>query len=143
MLFSIISSSSSRIRSRADLLSRARAEGYGRALSLYDAVNRSQHAAGRVRPLATVSAGLPLLKRLDDLTPPGDTLQAVDLSLKVAAELLAFTQVNGLPGDSFGLPPSGGQGLLRLSYGLLEAPELQEALRRLFQALAALDDAAG
>ena len=91
-----------RIRSRADLLSRARAEGYGRALSLYDAVNRSQHAAGRVRLLATVSAGLPLLKRLADLTPPGDTLQAVDLSLKVAAELLAFTQVNGLPGDSFG-----------------------------------------
>ena len=26
----------------------------------------------------------------------------MDLSLKVAVELLAFTQVNGLPGDSFG-----------------------------------------
>jgi hypothetical protein len=36
------------------------------------------------------------------IVPPSDTLQAVDLSLKVAAEMLAFTQVNGLPGDSFG-----------------------------------------
>ncbi|APD49122.1 hypothetical protein KQ302_10290 [Synechococcus sp. CS-602] len=91
-----------RIRARADQLSRARAEGYGRALSLYDAVNRSQHAAGGLRVLANLSAGLPLLKRLADVTPPGDTLQAVDLSLKVGSELLAFTQVNGLPGDSFG-----------------------------------------
>ncbi|WP_286194254.1 aminotransferase class I/II-fold pyridoxal phosphate-dependent enzyme [Synechococcus sp. CCY 0621] len=47
--------------------------------------------------------------------------------------------VAALPGDSFGLPPAGGLGLLRLSYGMLEAPDLDEALRRLFQALAALD----
>ncbi|MCT0213055.1 MULTISPECIES: hypothetical protein [unclassified Synechococcus] len=89
------------VRIRADQLSGARAEGYGRALSLYDAVNRSQHATGGLRLLANVTAGLPLLKRISGITPPGDTLQAVDLSLKVGAELLAFTQVNGLPGDSF------------------------------------------
>jgi len=51
--------------------------------------------------------------------------------------------VAALPGDSFGLPPSGGQGLLRLSYGMLEASDLEEALRRLFQALAALDGSGG
>jgi len=90
------------VRARADQLSGARAEGYGRALSLYDAVNRSQHATGGLRFLANVTAGLPLLKRISSITPPSDTLQAVDLSLKVGAELLAFTQVNGLPGDSFG-----------------------------------------
>ena len=89
------------VRQRADTLSRARHEGYTRALSLYDAVNRSQHATGGLRVLANVTGGLPLLKVLNRVTPPGDTLQAVDLSLKVAAELLAFTQVNGLPGDSF------------------------------------------
>ncbi len=43
--------------------------------------------------------------------------------------------VAALPGDSFGLPPAGGKGLLRLSYGMLEAPDLDEALRRLFQGL--------
>jgi len=90
------------VRARADALSRARHEGYGRALSLYDAVNRSQKASGGLRVLANVTGGLPLVKRMAQIVPPSDTLQAVDLSLKVAAELLAFTQVNGLPGDSFG-----------------------------------------
>ncbi len=90
------------VRERADALSRARHEGYGRALSLYDAVNRSQKAAGGLRLLANVGGALPLVKRVADLTPTSETLQAADLSLKVAAEMLAFTQVNGLPGDSFG-----------------------------------------
>ncbi|MEY5059574.1 MAG: hypothetical protein RJA51_1321, partial [Actinomycetota bacterium] len=89
------------VRARADLLSAARHEGYGRALSLYDAVNRSQKATGGLRVLANVAGGLPLVKRMATIVPPSDTLQAVDLSLKVAAEMLAFTQVNGLPGDSF------------------------------------------
>ena len=90
------------VRARADGLSRARHEGYGRALSLFDAVNRSQRAGGGLRLLANVGGGVPLLRRLADLTPSSDTLQAADLGLKVTAELLAFTQVNGLPGDSFG-----------------------------------------
>jgi hypothetical protein len=89
------------VRQRADQLSRARHEGYTRAMSLYDAVNRSQKAAGGLRVLANVTGGLPLVKRLVSLTPPTDTLQAADLSLKVASEMLAFTQVNGLPGNSF------------------------------------------
>ena len=89
------------VRERADLLSRARHEGYGRAMSLYDAVNRSQKAAGGLRLLANIGGALPLIKRAANLTPSSDRLQAVDLSLKLAAEMLAFTQVNGLPGDSF------------------------------------------
>jgi len=89
------------VRARADALSRARHEGYGRALSVYDAVNRSQKASGGLRVLANVTGGLPLVKRMAQIVPPSDTLQAVDLSLKVGAEMLAFTQVNGLPGDSF------------------------------------------
>ncbi len=89
------------VRARADVLSRARHEGYGRALSLYDAVDRSQRAGGGLRLLANIGGGLPLLRRVADLTPSTDTLQAADLGLKVTAELLAFTQVNGLPGDSF------------------------------------------
>ncbi len=90
----------SQVRGRAETLSAARQEGYGRALSLYDAVNRSQHATGGLRLLGSLGAGLPLLQRIARLTPPARKLQAVDLSLKVGAELLAFTQVNGLPGDS-------------------------------------------
>jgi aspartate/methionine/tyrosine aminotransferase len=51
--------------------------------------------------------------------------------------------VAALPGDSFGLPPAGGQALLRLSYGMLDATTLAEALKRLFEALAALQAAGG
>lgn len=51
--------------------------------------------------------------------------------------------VAALPGESFGLPVAGGQGLLRLSYGGLDAADLEEALRRLFQALAGLDSCGG
>lgn len=91
-----------RVRARADTLSRARHEGYSRAMSLYDAVNRSKKAAGGLRVLANVAGALPLVKQMAQLTPASETLQAVDLSLKVGAELLAFTQVNGLPGNSFG-----------------------------------------
>ena len=90
------------VRARADVLSQARHEGYSRAMSLYDAVNRSQKAAGGLRVLANVAGALPLVRQMATLTPASETLQAVDLSLKVGAELLAFTQVNGLPGDSFG-----------------------------------------
>jgi aspartate/methionine/tyrosine aminotransferase len=46
--------------------------------------------------------------------------------------------VAALPGESFGLPQVGGQSLLRLSYGMLDATALAEALGRLFKALAAL-----
>jgi hypothetical protein len=108
------------VRARADALSSARHEGYGRALSLYDAVNRSQKAAGGLRVLANVTGALPLVKGLAHLTPASDTLQAADLSLKVAAELLAFTQVNGLPGNSFGdfsraLQEYGGEARVRMA----------------------------
>jgi hypothetical protein len=108
------------VRARADALSRARHEGYMRAMSLYDAVNRSQKAAGGLRMLANVAGGLPLVKQMAKLTPTSDTLQAVDLSLKVAAEMLAFTQVNGLPGDSFGdfaasLSEYGGEANVRMA----------------------------
>ena len=85
----------------ADALSRARHGGYGRALSLDAAINRSQKASGGLRVLANGTGGLPLVKRMAQLVPPKDTLQAVDLNLKVAAEMHAFTRVNGLPGDSF------------------------------------------
>lgn len=43
-----------------------------------------------------------------------------------------------LPGGAFGLAGATGEVLLRLSYGMLEPPELAQALERLFAGLAAL-----
>jgi DNA-binding transcriptional MocR family regulator len=43
--------------------------------------------------------------------------------------------VAALPGESVGLAPTPGRQVLRLSYGMLDAQELAEALARLFQGL--------
>jgi aspartate/methionine/tyrosine aminotransferase len=51
--------------------------------------------------------------------------------------------VAALPGESFGLPVADGQGVLRLSYGMLDAADLEEALRRLFSGLASLASSSG
>jgi hypothetical protein len=42
------------------------------------------------------------LSFLNRLTPKADTIQVIDLSLKTIVELLAFCQINGIPGDSIG-----------------------------------------
>jgi len=34
------------------------------------------------------------------ITPKADKAQTIDLSLKLVAELVAFCQINGIPGDS-------------------------------------------
>jgi hypothetical protein len=62
------------VRARANELSNARHEGYGRALSLYDAVNRSQKATGGLRVLANVAGGLPIVKRLAMIAPSSPML---------------------------------------------------------------------
>ena len=51
--------------------------------------------------------------------------------------------VAALPGESFGLTTAGGRSLLRLSYGMLDAAPLEEALGRLFRGLTALVGVAG
>lgn len=60
--------------------------------------------------------------------------------LRVMERLVLEHGVAALPGESFGLPTAGGQGVLRLSYGMLGAADLEEALGRLFRGLEALGD---
>ncbi len=60
--------------------------------------------------------------------------------LRLMERLVLEHGVAVLPGESFGLPTVGGQGLLRLSYGMLGAADLEEALGRLFRGLEALGD---
>jgi aspartate/methionine/tyrosine aminotransferase len=57
---------------------------------------------------------------------------------RVMERLVLEHGVAALPGDCFGLAAPQGHGLLRLSYGMLEAADLAEALRRLFEGINAL-----
>ena len=49
-----------------------------------------------------VGESIPLFGFLNRVTPNPDKAQAIDLSIKLAVELLAFCQINGIPGDSIG-----------------------------------------
>lgn len=78
------------------------AEGYQRALWIYQAVDSTDHKLGGVSLAHQLGERFSALKFLEKLTPNEETVQTVDLTVKVVAELTAFTYVNGLPGDSIG-----------------------------------------
>ncbi len=75
-------------------------QGYHRALQVYRGVDTASTAAGAAALVSAASARFEILSFLEDVAPKPDTVQAVDAAAKLAAELVAFTLTNGLPGDS-------------------------------------------
>jgi hypothetical protein len=89
------------IADRANMLYNDPAEGYQRAMWLYQTVDRTDAALGAAALANKVGGKIPLIGSLfDRLTPKADTAQTIDLSLKVVVELVAFCYINGIPGDS-------------------------------------------
>jgi hypothetical protein len=57
---------------------------------------------------------------LGNLTPKPEKAQSIDLTVKLVVELVAFCQINGIPGDSIGdflaaLGDYGGESLMRMA----------------------------
>jgi hypothetical protein len=77
-------------------------QGYQRAVWLYQTIDSLQGKAGGVSLLNKIGESVGFLSFLSKITPKADTIQVIDLSLKTIVELLAFCQINGLPGDSIG-----------------------------------------
>lgn len=73
--------------------------GYQRALWIYQTVDRVDTALGAAAMANKVGQKIDLLSFLNRITLKADLTQAIDFGLKVAAELVAFTQVNGIPTD--------------------------------------------
>jgi hypothetical protein len=90
------------IGERAIYLFNDKSQGYQRALWLYQTVDKADYALGAAALANKVGDTIPLFGFLNNLTPKPDKAQAIDLTLKVVAELLAFCQINGIPGDSIG-----------------------------------------
>nr|WP_228056018.1 hypothetical protein [Microcoleus sp. LEGE 07076] len=108
------------IGDRAIYLYNDKSEGYQRALWLYQTIDNSDKALGAAALANKVSEKVPLLGFLGNLTPKPEKLQTIDLSLKLVVELLAFCQINGIPGDSIGdfagaLADYGGESLMRMA----------------------------
>jgi hypothetical protein len=107
------------IGERAIYLYNDRSQGYQRAMWLYQTVDRTDTALGAAALANKVGEKIPLLGFLNNVTPKADKAQTIDLSLKLVTELVAFCQINGIPGDSIGdfvasLREYSGESLIRM-----------------------------
>lgn len=92
----------SQVKDRAIELYNDEGEGYQRAIWLYQTVDTAASALGTAAMANKVGQDISFLGFLQNLTPKPEKAQSIDLGIKVVTEVLAFCQVNGIPGDSIG-----------------------------------------
>jgi hypothetical protein len=107
------------IGDRAVALFNDKSQGYQKALWLYQTVDSASSALGAAALANQATGKIPLLGFLNNLTPKPEKAQSLDLSIKLVVELVAFCQINGIPGDSIGdflgaLKDYGGESLMRM-----------------------------
>lgn len=90
------------IGDRAVYLYNDRSQGYQRAMWLYQTVDSTDKALGAAALANKVGDSVGFLGFLKNVTPKADKAQTIDLCLKLVTELIAFCQINGIPGDSIG-----------------------------------------
>lgn len=91
-----------KIGERAIALYNDKTQGYQRAVWLYQTVESMSNVLGFTALLNKVGEKVGLLRFLNRITPKADKAQGIDFSVKLVTELLAYTSINGIPGDSFG-----------------------------------------
>lgn len=109
------------IGERAIWLYNDKSQGYQTAMWLYQTVDSADAALGTAALANKVGNKIPLLGGLlTRVTPNPDKAQSIDLCIKLVVELVAFCQINGIPGDSIGdfvgaLADYGGESLMRMA----------------------------
>ena len=88
-----------KIGERAIALYNDKTQGYQRALWLYQTVDSVQGLGGFASFLDKLGESVKMLGFLRKITPQADTTQAVDFGVKLVTEIVAFCQINGIPGD--------------------------------------------
>ncbi|GAB4230631.1 MAG: hypothetical protein Kow00121_59390 [Elainellaceae cyanobacterium] len=107
------------IGERAVTLFNDKSQGYQRALWLYDTVDSASGLLGTAALMNRVGQDT-FLGFLKHLTPKPERAQSIDLCVKLVTELVAFCQINGIPGDSIGdfllaLKDYSGESLMRMA----------------------------
>jgi hypothetical protein len=107
------------IGERAITLYNDKSQGYQRALWLYETVDSASGLLGTAALMNRIGQDS-FLGFLKHLTPKPERAQSIDLSVKLIAELVAFCQINGIPGDSIGdflasLKDYSGESLMRMA----------------------------
>jgi len=77
-------------------------EGYERAMWLYQTVDNADTALGAAALANKIGQKIGLLSFLTKITPKADKAQSIDLAIKLVVEIVAYCQINGIPGDSIG-----------------------------------------
>jgi len=72
-------------------------EVYQQTLWLYQTIDRADSAIGAAALANKVSEKISFLSFLNQLTPKADTIQTIDLCLKLVVELIAFSRLHGIP----------------------------------------------
>ena len=108
------------IGERAVTLFNDKSQGYQRALWLYQTVDSASGALGAAALANKIGQDISFLGVLKNLTPKPEKAQSIDLCVKLVVELVAFCQINGIPGDSIGdflaaLKDYGGESLMRMA----------------------------
>lgn len=108
------------IGERAVALFNDKSEGYQRALWLYQTVTGASAALGAATLAGKAISGVPFLGVLGNLAPKPEKAQSLDLAVKLVTEVVAFCQINGIPGDSVGdflasLGDYSGESLMRMT----------------------------
>lgn len=108
------------IGDRAVTLYNDKSEGYQRALWLYQTVDSASGLLGTATLANKVGQDVSFLGFLQNLTPKPEKAQSIDLCVKLVVEIVAFCQINGIPGDSIGdflasLKDYGGESLMRMA----------------------------
>jgi hypothetical protein len=86
----------------------------------YQTVDNAAGALGAAAMANKVGQDISFLGFLGNLTPKPEKAQSIDLCVKLVVELVAFCQINGIPGDSIGdflasLGDYGGESLMRMA----------------------------
>ncbi len=107
------------IGDRAVALFNDKSQGYQRALWLYETVNSASGLLGTAA-LGNRIGQDTFLGFLKYITPKPEKAQSIDLCVKLVTELVAFCQINGIPGDSIGdflaaLGDYSGESLMRMA----------------------------
>lgn len=108
------------IGDRAVWLYNDKSQGYQRAMWLYQTVDRFDSALATAALANKVGSKIPLMGFINRITPNANKAQSLDLALKLVVEVVAFCQINGIPGDSIGdfvasLADYSGESLMRMA----------------------------
>lgn len=84
------------IRNRMIELYNDKDNGYHKAVRFYRIVDNADKALGAAAMANKIGEKIGFLSFLNKLTPKADTTQSIDLCLKIVAELIAYSKLNGI-----------------------------------------------